>query len=76
MGGYNCQSSLYLSQLPLLSHAMPHPLVHLCVLHKQPNMRQLCEHFQVSLMDAHDARADSAALAHCVAEAWRKGVMM
>ena len=40
-----------------------------------PSMRQLCEHFQVSLVGAHDARADSAALAHCVAEAWRRGVM-
>ena len=41
-----------------------------------PSMRQLCEHFQVSLVGAHDARADSAALAHCVAEAWRRGVML
>ena len=43
---------------------------------KQPSMGQLCEHFQVSLVGAHDARADSAALAHCVAEAWRRGVML
>ena len=43
---------------------------------KSPSMRQLCEHFQVSVMGAHDARADSAALAHCVAEAWRRGVML
>ena len=43
---------------------------------KQPSMRQLCGHFQVSLVGAHDARADSAALAHCVAEAWRRGVML
>ena len=42
---------------------------------KLPSMHQLCEHFQVSLVGAHDARADSAALAHCVAEAWRRGVM-
>ena len=43
---------------------------------KPPSMSQLCEHFQVSLVGAHDARADSAALAHCVAEAWRRGVML
>ena len=43
---------------------------------RSPNMRQLCEHFQVPLVGAHDARADSAALAHCVAEAWRRGVML
>ena len=55
---------------------MPHPLVHTCALQKQPSMRQLCEHFQVSLMDARGARADSAALAHCVAEAWHNGVML
>ncbi len=37
--------------------------------------RPLCT-FQVVLDNAHDARADSAALAECVAEAWRRGVML
>ncbi len=39
-------------------------------------MKDLCAHFQVTLDNAHDARADSAALAECVAEAWRRGVML
>ncbi len=39
-------------------------------------MKDLCAHFQVTLNNAHDARADSAALAQCVAEAWRRGVML
>ena len=41
-----------------------------------PGMAKLCEHFQVPLEGAHDARVDSAALAECVAEAWRRGVML
>ena len=40
------------------------------------SMKDLCDHFQVTLTNAHDARADSAALAECVAEAWRRGVML
>jgi DNA polymerase III alpha subunit (gram-positive type) len=40
------------------------------------SMKDLCAHFQVTLENAHDARADSAALAECVAEAWRRGVML
>ena len=43
---------------------------------RQPGLRQLCAHFEVELEGAHDARADSAALARCVAEAWRRGVML
>ena len=39
-------------------------------------LQDLCSHFQVVLENAHDARADSAALAECVAEAWRRGVML
>ena len=35
------------------------------------SVKDLCAHFQVTLENAHDARADSAALAECVAEAWR-----
>jgi len=42
----------------------------------QPNLRDLCAHFEVELEGAHDARADSAALARCVAEALRRGVML
>ena len=41
-----------------------------------PKLKDLCEHFGVELTDAHDARADSAALAHCVATAIRRGVML
>ena len=41
-----------------------------------PKMKDLCDHFEVSLENAHDARGDSAALASCVAEAWRRGVMI
>ena len=40
-----------------------------------PKMVHLCEHFQVELIGAHDAAADSLALAKCVAEALRRGVM-
>ena len=40
------------------------------------SMKDLCAHYQVTLTNAHDARADSAALAECVAEAWRRGVML
>jgi hypothetical protein len=36
----------------------------------------LCRHCEVELTDAHDARADTLALAKCVAEAWRRGVML
>ena len=43
---------------------------------RQPGLRQLCAHFEVELEGAHDARADSAALARCIAEAWRRGVML
>ena len=43
---------------------------------KQPKLADLCEHFGVELRDAHDARADSLALAQCVAEALRRGVML
>ena len=43
---------------------------------KWPSMAQLCEHFEVTLRCAHDARGDSEALANCVAEAWRRGVML
>jgi DNA polymerase III epsilon subunit-like protein len=43
---------------------------------KQPSLELLCKHFQVELVDAHDARADTRALAGCIAEAWRRGVML
>jgi DNA polymerase III alpha subunit (gram-positive type) len=43
---------------------------------KQPSLELLCRHFQVELVDAHDARADTRALAGCLAEAWRRGVML
>jgi DNA polymerase III epsilon subunit-like protein len=36
----------------------------------------LCAHFGVTLEGAHDARADTHALAECVAEAWRRGVLL
>ena len=42
---------------------------------KQPKMQQLCDHFEVELVNAHDAAGDSLALAKCVAEALRRGVM-
>jgi DNA polymerase III epsilon subunit-like protein len=45
-------------------------------LDKQPSLKLLCKHFEVELVDAHDARADTRALAGCVAEAWRRGVML
>ena len=41
-----------------------------------PKFETLCAHFGVLLENAHDAAADSAALAECVAEAWRRGVML
>ena len=43
---------------------------------RQPGLKDLCAHFEVELDGAHDARADSAALARCVAEALRRGVML
>ena len=42
----------------------------------RPCLKELCKHFEVILDGAHDARADSAALARCVAEALRRGVML
>ena len=42
---------------------------------KAPKLQELCDHFQVELVNAHDAAADSLALAKCVAEALRRGVM-
>jgi DNA polymerase III alpha subunit (gram-positive type) len=39
-------------------------------------LQHLCAHFGVTLEGAHDARADTHALAECVAEAWRRGVML
>ena len=46
------------------------------VLGRQPGLKDLCKHFEVELDGAHDARADSAALARCVAQALRRGVML
>ena len=43
---------------------------------KRVKLQNLCEHFEVTLDNAHDARADSKALAECVSEAIRRGVMM
>ena len=43
---------------------------------KKPSMQQLCDHFEVELVNAHDAAGDSLALAKCVAEALRRGVML
>jgi DNA polymerase III epsilon subunit-like protein len=45
-------------------------------LDKQPKLELLCKHFEVELVNAHDARADTRALTGCVAEAWRRGVML
>jgi DNA polymerase III epsilon subunit-like protein len=41
-----------------------------------PKLADLCAHFEVLLEHAHDATADSAALAECLAEALRRGVML
>ena len=43
---------------------------------KRVNLQKLCDHFEVTLNNAHDARADSKALAECVSEAIRRGVMI
>jgi DNA polymerase III epsilon subunit-like protein len=43
---------------------------------KQPSLAALCRHFEVELTDAHDARADTHALACCVAEARQHGAML
>ena len=43
---------------------------------KWPSLADLCQHFGVALEGAHDARADSAALAACVAAAHATGVML
>ena len=42
---------------------------------KWPKLVELCSHFQVELTNAHDARGDSKALAQCVIEAIKRGVM-
>ena len=39
-------------------------------------MEAFCAHFEVVNPRAHDARFDTAALAQCVAEALRRGVML
>ena len=39
-------------------------------------MEALCAHIEVTNEGAHDARFDTKALAHCVAEALRRGVML
>ena len=41
-----------------------------------PKLADLCAHFQVQLTNAHDARGDSRALAECIIEAERRGVML
>ena len=46
------------------------------VFRKWPKLVDLCTHFEIHLERAHDATADSAALAKCVAEALRHGVML
>ena len=46
------------------------------VFKRNAKLHELCEHFQVPLVNAHDAAADSMALARCVAEALRRGVML
>ena len=46
------------------------------VFRRRVKLQKLCEHFQVTLVNAHDARADSKALAECVSEGVRRGVMM
>ena len=43
---------------------------------KWPKLTDLCTHFEIHLERAHDATADSAALAGCVAEPLRRGVML
>ncbi len=43
---------------------------------KPPKLQALCDHFEVELVNAHDAAGDSLALAQCVAEALRRGVML
>jgi DNA polymerase III epsilon subunit-like protein len=42
---------------------------------RMPKLADLCAHFEICLEHADDATADSAALAECVAEALRRGVM-
>ena len=61
--------------------AAPRFCTMLCAYSKQtfnnrwPSVAKLCEHFEVELVDAHDAVVDSLALADCVAKAVRRGVM-
>ena len=45
---------------------------------KRHSMKTLCNHFNVEWdgVSAHDATYDSGKLAHCVAEAYRRGVML
>eukprot|EP00973_Karenia_brevis_P026133 3607253-Karenia_brevis.AAC.1 len=43
---------------------------------RAPPLHELCKHFEVDLQNAHDATADSIALANCLAEAVKRGVMV
>jgi len=42
---------------------------------KKPTLQKLCAYFDVDLLDAHDARADSKAVALCIVEAQRREVI-
>ena len=43
---------------------------------RAPSLHALCKHFAVDLQNAHDATADSTALAKCLEEAVKRGVMV
>jgi len=43
---------------------------------KKPKLKELCKHLEVELVDAHDARADSAALAQCMLELQARDVQL
>jgi DNA polymerase III alpha subunit (gram-positive type) len=43
---------------------------------KGPSLKKLCNHLDVELVDAHNARADSAALAHCMLELQARDIQL
>ena len=76
-----CKNCLDMPELKRITSAAPFctlkcPYTQTALPYGGRKLPHLCEHFGVTLECAHDARADTRALAECVAEAWRRGVML
>jgi DNA polymerase III epsilon subunit-like protein len=76
-----CKNCLDMPELKRITNAAPFctlrcPYTQTALPFGGRKLHHLCDHFGVALEGAHDARADTHALAECVAEAWRRGVML